>query len=129
MKKQAAALIAAVLMTACIGLSILAVGGAALFNQNGTAAANSRVQASQAVNANASQDAQVQQLQNLVAQYQAREQQYQSREQQYQQQIDQANAQVGRLQAQMQQVELLLQALQQRGLITVTSDGRIFINQ
>jgi len=129
MKKQFAALIAAILMTTCIALSILAVGGAALFNRNGTVVANSRTQASQAIDANASQDAQVQQLQSLVAQYQSREQQYQSREQQYQQQLDQANAQVKQLQDQMQQVQFLLQALQQRGLITITSDGRIFINQ
>ncbi len=129
MKKQFAALIAAILMTTCIALAILAVGGAALFNPNGTTASNSHVQASQITGANTPQDAQVQQLQSLIAQYQSREQQYQAREKQYQEQLDQANAQVRQLQEQMQQAQFLLQALQQRGLITITSDGRIFINQ
>lgn len=129
MKKQLAALLAALLMTACVGGSILAIGGVALFNPNGTAAANSLSQASQVVDANASQQVQIQQLQALVAQYQAREQQYQAREKQYQQQLDQATVQVQQAQQQMEQIQMLLTALEQRGLITVTSDGRIFINR
>ncbi len=135
MKKQLIALVAAILMTACVGISILAIGGFAFFNPNGVQPANSPVQAasgSQASSVSAVQQSQeqaeIQQLQSLVAQYQQREQQYQQREQQYQQQLQQASQQVQQAQQQMQQVQMLLAALQQRGLITVTNDGRIFIN-
>lgn len=133
MKKQLVALSAAVLITACVGLAMLAIGGAALFNKNGVTAANSSTDASAVAQVSVQQQqqdaAQIQQLQSLVAQYQSREQQYQQREQQYQSQLNQANAQVQQLQAQMQQVQALLIALQQRGLIAVTSDGRIMIMQ
>ncbi len=135
MNKHAVALAAAILMTACVGVSILAIGGFAFFNPNGVQAANSPSQiASDPLSSNVSaaqqsQDqAQIQQLQNLIAQYQQREQQYQQREQQYQQQLQQANQQVQQAQTQMQQVQMLLAALQQRGIITITTDGRIFIN-
>ena len=129
MKKQLTALFAAFLITACVGISILAIGGVALFNPNGVAASNSHTQAVQPTDAGAAAQMQIRQLQSLVGQYQAREQQYQAREQQYQQQLDQTNAQIQQAQQQMQQIQLLLQALQERGLITITSDGRIFINR
>ena len=125
MKKQFVALLAALIMTACVGGSLLAIGGVALFNPNGTAPANSQAQVA---DPNAPQQLQIQQLQSLVAQYQVRDQQYQARDVQYQQQLDQANVQVQQSQQQMQQIQALLTALQQRGLITLTSDGRIFIN-
>lgn len=136
MKKQVAALIAAIVMTASVGAAMLAIGGMAFFNPNGTTVSNSPAQAasaSQVSNISAVQPAQnqvqVQQLQSLVAQYQQRDQQYQQREQQYQQQLQQATSQVQQAQTQMQQVQMLLTALQQNGVITVTSDGRIFINK
>jgi uncharacterized protein YlxW (UPF0749 family) len=129
MKKQLIALLTAFLMTAFVGISILAIGGVALFNPNGVTASNSRAQAVQSADAGAAAETQIQQLQSLVAQYQAREQQYQARERQYQQQLNQTNVQVQQAQQQMQQIRLLLQALQERGLITVTSNGQIFINR
>ena len=129
MKKQLIAIIAALLMTACVGGSMLAIGGVALFNPNGTTAANSQAQAAQPVDTSASQQPQIQQMQALLSQYQARDQQYQARESQYQQQLDQANSQVQAAQQQMQQIQALLNALQERGLITLTSDGRIYINR
>ena len=125
MKKQFIALLAALIMTACVGGSLLAISGVALFNPNGTQAANSQAQVS---DPNAMQQSQIQQMQGLITQYQAREQQYQTREVQYQQQLNQANTQVQQSQQQMQQIQALLNALQQRGLITLTSDGRIYIN-
>jgi chromosome segregation ATPase len=127
MTKQISAMLAALLITVCVGAAIFAVGGVALLNRNGAAPANSQVQASQISASSSSQD--VQQLQQLVSQYQAREQQYQQREQQYKQQLDQANSQLQANQRQMQQVQLLLTALQQRGLITITSDGQVMINR
>jgi uncharacterized protein YlxW (UPF0749 family) len=129
MSKQLAAFLAAVLSTACIAVAILAVGGAALFNPNGTAVAQSPSQAAVASAASNASAAQVQQLQGLVAQYQAREQQYQLREQQYQQEIQASSSQVQQAQQQMQDVRSLLFALQQRGLITITADGQIEINR
>jgi peptidoglycan hydrolase CwlO-like protein len=129
MNKQFIAILAALLMTACVGGSMLAIGGVALFNPNGSTPANTQAQAAQVVVTNTSQQSQIQQMQGLIAQYQAREQQYQARESQYQQQLDQVNTQIQQAQQEMQQIQALLNALQQRGLITVTSDGRIYINQ
>jgi uncharacterized protein YlxW (UPF0749 family) len=128
MNKRLTAFLAAAISTACIGVAILAVGGAALFNPNGTAVAQSPAQAA-ALSSGSSSQAQVQQLQSLVAQYQQREQQYQQREQQLEKQIADQNSQVQQAQQQMQEVRSLLMALQQRGLITVTDEGRIFINR
>ncbi len=129
MKKQIWALLAAIAMTACIGLGILAIGGVALFNQNSTPVANSRTQAVQVADPGSAQQVQIQQLQSQLAQYQARDQQYQQRDQQYQQELSQAQAQLNQDQQQFQQFQLLLNALQQRGLITITNDGQIFINR
>jgi septin family protein len=128
MSKRLAALLAAVLSTACVGVVILAVGGAALFNPNGTVAAQSPAQAATAAASGNASQAQLQQLQSLVSQYQAREQQYQSREQQLQQQIQNDNQQLQQAQQQMQEVRQLLFALQERGLISITQDGQIQIN-
>jgi len=128
MSKRLAALLAAILSTACVGVAILAVGGAALFNPNGTVVAQSPSQASTAAASSDSSQAQVQQLQALVAQYQARDQQYQAREQQLQQQLQNDNQQLQQAQQQMQEVRSLLFALQQRGLISITGDGQIVIN-
>jgi hypothetical protein len=128
MSKRLAALLAAVLSTACVGVVILAVGGAALLNPNGTVAAQSPAQAATASASSNGNDAQLQQLQSLVSQYQAREQQYQAREQQLQQQVQNDNQQLQQAQQQMEQVRQLLFALQQRGLITITQDGQISIN-
>lgn len=128
MNKRLVAIFAAVLMTGCLGASILAIGGAAFFNPSGGTAANSRSQMS-APAPGAVQQVQLQQLQSLVSQYQSRESQYQAREQQYQQQLDRTAAEVQQARLQTQQIQQLLNALQQRGLISVTSDGQIFINQ
>jgi uncharacterized protein YlxW (UPF0749 family) len=129
MNKRLAAFLAAVLTTACIGVAILAIGGAALFNPNGTAVAQSASQAVSVSSSGSANQAQVQQLQALVDQYKARDQQYQAREQQYQQQLDSMNGQVQQAQQQMRDVRSLLLALQQRGLITITEDGQIIINR
>lgn len=129
MNKRLGALLAAVLTTACIGVAILAVGGAALFNPTGTAAAQSPAQAAAVVNTSGDNAAQLQQLQALVGQYQAREQQYQAREQQYQQQLQAESGQIQQAQQQMQEIRSLLLALQQRGLISITADGQIVINE
>jgi len=129
MKKQFMAFLVALFMTACVGVSIFAIGAAALVNKNSVPVANSVSQISDVANVTSSQSDQVTQLQALVTQYQDREKQYQQREQQLQDQLTQANTQVQQDQQMVQQIQSLLGALQQRGMITVTNDGRIFINQ
>lgn len=129
MKKQFMAIFAALLITVCVGASIFAIGGAALLNKNAAALADSPSQVSLISDSNLSQQDQVAQLQDLVSQYQDREQQYQQREQQLQGQLLQANSQIQQDQQVLQQVQALLAALQQRGLISISSDGRIFINR
>jgi peptidoglycan hydrolase CwlO-like protein len=127
MKKPFMAALIALLITACVGISIFVIGGAAFINKDGVQASNSPAQTS-IVNTSQPSD-HVGQLQNLISQYQDREQQYQQREQQLQQQLAQANAQIQQDQQTLQQVQSLLGALQQRGLIRLTNDGRIIITQ
>jgi TolA-binding protein len=130
MKKSFTALLVALLITACVGASIFAIGGAALFNKNGGTASSSPAQASDVSGLNSPQQAsQTDQVQSLISQYQDHEQQYKQREQQLQEQLAQANAQIQQDQQMIGQFQNLLMALQQRGLIRVTNDGRIFINQ
>ena len=129
MKKQFTAILAALLITACVGASIFAIGGAALLNRNTATLADSSSQVTVISDSSLSQQDQVAQLQDLVSQYQDREQQYQQREQQLKDQLAQSNAQIQQDQQLLQQVQGLLAALQQRGLIRISDDGRIFINQ
>jgi len=137
MKKQATAFVAAIFITLCIALGIFAISGVAFANSNGVQASNVPGQGG-STNDNASnvvsqvqvqQQQQIQQLQSLVSQYQQRDQQYQQREQQYQAQLSQANAQLSQAQQQMQQYQQLVTFLQRRGIITVTSDGQVFVNR
>lgn len=129
MKKQVMAVLFALVITACIGLPIFAVGGAALLNKNGTAVSDAPPQGAVVSDSNIPQQDQVAQLQDLISQYQDHEQQYQQREQQLQEQLAQANAQIQQDQQMVQQIQMLMGALQQRGLITITPNGRILINQ
>ena len=129
MKKSVTAILAAFLMTACVGTAMLGVGGVAFFNKAGVTPVNSQAQISQSSSTVLDNSAEIKQLQDLVVQYQSREQQYKQREQQYGDQLSAANNQLQAAQQQLQQVQLLLMALQQRGLITITNDGRVFINQ
>ena len=140
MKKQLVAFIAAIFITICIAAGIFAVSGVAFANSNGVQASNApagqgastviAVNASSTVSqAQVQQQQQIQQLQSLVAQYQQRDQQYQQREQQYQTQLNQANAQLAQAQQQIQQFQQLVTFLQQRGIITISSDGQVYINR
>jgi hypothetical protein len=128
MKKSLTAVLVAVLISSIVGVAILAIGGAAYFNKNGTHVSNA--QAAGGAELNTSRPAlQADQLQQLVSQYQDREQQYKQREQQLQQQLADANTQIQNDEKLVQQTRMLIQALQQRGIIQITNDGRIFINQ
>lgn len=127
MKKSIAAVLIALLMTVIVGLSMFAIGAAALSNQKGVAISNSPTQASTRLDPQ--QTSNVAELQNLVTQYQDREQQYRQREQQLEDQLAQAKTQIQQDQQSLQQVQMLLGALQQRGLISISNDGRVFIRQ
>jgi septal ring factor EnvC (AmiA/AmiB activator) len=119
--KQIPALIAALVITAIIGVAMFAVGANALMNTNTLPVTNGPASASSAADPNLSQaQDQIQQLQSLVAQYQ-------SREQQYQQQLNQATQQLNQENAQIQSFQELLLELQRRGVIMIRSDGRILI--
>ena len=63
---------------------------------------------------------QLQQMQELITQYQQREKQYQQREQQYQQQLNDANTQI-------QEYQSLLQQMQAIGLIRIGPNGQISV--
>lgn len=121
MNKTIPALLAAFLITLCIGAIVLAVGGNALLNSNGIAISNPK-DASAAQVSYADQSAQIKDLQAQVAEYQARETQYQTQLKDAAQQLRSANDTI-------QQFQSLLSALQSRGIITVSRDGRIFLNQ
>jgi peptidoglycan hydrolase CwlO-like protein len=129
MKKHAIAALIALLMTACVGTSVFAIGESALMNKNGIPPANSAAQASTVADRNASPGSELDELRSLVSQYQDREQQYQERERQLQAQLAQANAQIQQDQEMVQQVQRLLGALQERGMISITNDGRILLNR
>ncbi len=136
MKKQLTAFVAAIFITMCIATGIFVVSGVAYANTNGTQAANTPSQSASttggqgvSTDVNASNvvgqvqiQQQIQQLQSLVAQYQQREQQYQA-------QVTQANTQLAAAQQQLQQYQSLVNFLQQRGIITITSGGQVYVNR
>jgi hypothetical protein len=120
--KKTPALIAAFVMTALVAAGMLLMGTNALFNPSSVALADSPA-AGEAAVAPASaeplvQEQQLQQLQALVAQYQAREQQYQQELNQLQQQASQTNDT-------LQQYQLLLQEMQRRGLVQIGQNGQV----
>jgi len=112
------ALIAALSMTIIIGLAILAFGLNALLNQNlSVAQAASQPDTEVATDLTTIQD-----LQAIMSQYQVRETQYQS-------ELQQAAEQINEISQQNLQYQQLIQALQNAGLIQLTSDGRVFISR
>ena len=129
MSKHAAALAAAVLITVCAAVAIFAIGGAALINQAGVKAANANSNGAGGSDAAIVQRTQLEQMQVQILQLQAREEQYRERERQYQQVLDEAQSKVQAAQEQSQQLQSLLNELQERGLITIGSDGSIIINR
>jgi peptidoglycan hydrolase CwlO-like protein len=126
--KRTSALIAAVVITTLVGVGMLAIGVNAAVNTNtapiknapGDPATNTDV-------ASPDVQAQVAQLQNLVAQYQDREKQYQAQIAQYQSRDQQYQAQLNQSGAQLQQYQQLLIELQRRGLIRINGDGSILV--
>jgi hypothetical protein len=120
MKKQHTALLVAFAVTICMGAGMLLVSGSALLNKNGLSVANSPAEATATAVVTSAEQAQIQQLQNLVTQYQTREVKYQAELSTAGQQLQQANSQ-------LRQYQMLLAALQNRGYIAVAENGQIII--
>ena len=123
MRKQIVALLAAMLITGAIAMSMLAIGVNAMTNQNGTVVSNSPVSASTvgSIPSASDQAQQIAQLQSEVAQYQAREQQYQAA-------LSSDNQQLAQTASEIQMIQQLLSYLQNRGLIAIDSQGKIYVN-
>lgn len=123
--KRLQGLIAATFVTGIVALGMVGIGVNATSNPNSVAVSDSPAQAAQAAQAvaNAAPDpssAQIDQLQNLIKQYQSREQQYQTEIKSLSQKLSDANATAD-------QARQILQALQERGIIQITRDGQIFL--
>ncbi len=117
MKKHLPALLAAIFTTLVIGMGMFVIGANAALNKNGVPVQDAPGLDLTSSSASAGQ---VEQLQNLAAQYQAREQQYQAQLEDLQQQLAQASAEI-------EQYQRLLAFLQRRGLIQIDRDGRIYL--
>jgi len=115
-RKTLPALVAALSMTIFLAVAVLAFGLNALFNQN-VSVAQAAPQTDPQV---AADQATIQDLQNSITQYQARETQYQN-------ELQQAADQINQINQQNQQYQQLMQALQNAGVIQITADGRVFI--
>jgi hypothetical protein len=120
MKKHFTAVLAALAMTTFIGAGMFLVSANAFLNKNGVPLANSPAQATATAQVTSAEQAQIQQLQSLVAQYQSREAQYQNELNNAGQQLQQANDQI-------RQYQMVLLALQNRGYIQIDQSGQIFI--
>jgi len=119
--KHIAAFAAALVMTALIAVAMLAFGVNALFNPNTvTTAQAAGATAGEATSLSSSDQVTLDQLQARIVEYQ-------QREAQYQEEIKSATDQVNQLSQQNQQYQELLNALQNAGVIQITSNGRVFI--
>jgi uncharacterized membrane protein len=116
--KALPALVAGLMMTIFIVVATLAVGVNAFFNRNVSSA-----QAAGQMNLQDSADqVTIQDLQALIAQYQAREVQYKD-------ELQQATDQISQINEQNQNYQQLVQALQNAGVIQIRPDGRVFISR
>ena len=126
MSKQFGALLAAILITGAIVMSMFVVGANAMTNKQGTVVSNSPAAATAAASSGSSTSSSSDQAQ--IAQLQAQIAQYQSREQQYQTALNSDNQQLAQVAQQTQMVQQLLAYLQNRGLISIDSQGNIYVN-
>ena len=120
--KHVVALAAALAMTMLIGVAMLAFGINALLNKNVV----TTVQAAGLTSADPVAD-QASTDKALIDQLQAQISEYQSRESQYQTELKDAADQINQLRQQDQQYQFLLNALQNAGVIRITSDGRVLL--
>jgi uncharacterized protein YpmS len=124
MRKSLLALFAAMFITGLLAMSMVVIGANAMTNQNGVAPSNSSTTVAAAGATTTSSTDQSQ----LIAQLQAQVAQYQAREQQYQAALTSDNAQLAQVAGEVQTIQQLLAYLQNRGLITIDSQGQIYVN-
>jgi len=115
MKKTIPALAAAFLITAFLAACMLLIGQDVLSTSSAAAAP--------AISASAAS-----QIQQVLIQYQLRDAQYQGQINSAAAQITAANQQIQQANLQIQQYQSILTQLQERGLITIASDGTISIH-
>ncbi len=115
--KRVQALIAALIITGLVACGMLTIGVNALSNTNTVPVQNAPGAQAQPVNVSATSGGSA----GSAAQLQQENAQLQD-------QLNQANAQLGQDQEIIQQLEAVLNALQQRGLISISPDGHVFIN-
>ena len=126
MRKQIGALLAAILITGAIVLSMFVVGASAMTNRNGVAVSNSPAVVAASASTTASSSSTSNQA--LIVQLQAQVAQYQAREQQYQAALNTDNQQLSQVATEQQTIQQLLTYLQQRGVISIDSQGNIYVN-
>ncbi len=122
MKKTFPAAVAALLITVCLAGGMFAVGGGSFLTPASAAPAVKQAVAVQVPQTDSSHTA-------LIAEYQAREVQYQAQINEAVSRITTANQQVELANQQIQQYQALIADLQNQGLITVSSDGTVTVNQ
>jgi hypothetical protein len=123
--KKTPAILAALITTLLIGVSMFAIG-ANLWSSTQTSVQEA---AAPTTDGTASADKlQIQQLQALVQEYQAREAQYQSQLNQAAQQVTQANQLANSASSQAQSYQQILTQLQTAGLIQIDAGGQITLN-
>jgi hypothetical protein len=127
--KSLPAILFALGMTAVVAITMLAIGGNALVNTNTTPVTNSPNTSSVAPASFSADSTQLSQLQQLVTQYQDREKQYQQELADAVQRLNDANTQLNDANTQLQQYQQLVQLLQQRGIIRITSDGQVLLGR
>ncbi len=129
--KRLQGVIAATFITGIVAVGMVGIGVNAVSNPNSVAVSDSPANTAQAQTAQAASSAatsaasdqttaEINQLQSLIKQYQSREQQYQTEIKSLSQKLSDANATAD-------QAQQILQALQERGIIQITRDGRIFL--
>lgn len=126
--KRFQGLIAAAVITLVVALGMVVIGVDAASNTNVAPIVSSPAQASLAAAAGGSSQAQADQSQAQIAQLQSLIKQYQDREKQYQSEIQSLSQKLSDASSQADQLQQILMALQQRGVIQITRDGRIFVN-
>jgi uncharacterized protein YlxW (UPF0749 family) len=120
MKKQYTALLAAFAITICMAAGMLLISVSAFVNKNGIPVADSPAAATAIAEIKTAEQAQIQQLQTMVTEYQTREVKYQS-------ELSSAGQDLQKANNQLRQYQMLLMALQSRGYITVDANGQVTI--
>jgi septal ring factor EnvC (AmiA/AmiB activator) len=130
---QLKALFASLLVTGLLAAVMFVIGASAVLSRP-AAPVNAASNVSAVTNNTAASSAETQQLRDLVNQYQAREKQLRAQLDDMNQQLNekdqqlaQANDQLAQANQQIGQFQNLLEALQERGVIQITADGRIRI--